>query len=163
MYLYILCGKKIMQIRENNVLLHSKTIQKRCPQNPKFEIFYALFSGFIGQFFFSVYTWIILFKTNKSQCKMHLIYIYLIYIFYKNRNSIAHAKLIASYQHYWWILRYVFSHQSGAATILFPAKDFSQSHATFVTGSQFFIKTLSEREDTEEFVRGRVRASVAWL
>ena len=47
--------------------------------------------------------------------------------------------------------------------MLFPAKDFSQSHATFVTGSQFFIKTLSEREDTEEFVRGTVKAGVAWL
>lgn len=132
---------------------------RRTP-NSKFSMLY--FRG-SSDSFFSVYTWIILFKTNKSQCKMHLIYIYLIYIFYKNRNSIAHAKLIASYQRYWWILRYVFSHQSGAATILFPAKDFSQSHATFVTGSQFFIKTLSEREDTEEFVRGRVRASVAWL
>ena len=68
-----------MQIRENNVLLHSKTVQKWCPQNPKFEIFCALFSGFIGQFF-SVYTWIILFKTNKSQCKnafdIHISYIY---------------------------------------------------------------------------------------
>ena len=69
-----------MQIRENTVLLHSKTIQKWCPQNPKVEIFYALFSGFIDQVFFSVYTWIILFKTNKSQCN-NAFHIHISYVF----------------------------------------------------------------------------------
>ena len=54
MYTYSV-EKKNMQIRENNILLHSKTIQKWCPQNPKVEIFYALFSGFIGQVFVRLY------------------------------------------------------------------------------------------------------------
>ena len=69
-----------MQIRvNNNVLLHSKTIQKL-----KFSVLY--FRG-SSDSFFPVYMWIILFKINKSQCN-NAFHIHISYIYFLQKNVI---------------------------------------------------------------------------